>query len=146
MMTTINDFPEVPTELIKEEVAKETANTLNLVNYQIAELLRIKEELEKRLNAVLEHGDDGSKTYVVDKFKVTVTTGYNYTLNKDEYEVVGNQLQACFNPVRTRTAYDLDKKVIKDAEKYASKEELQLLSQIISKKAKKLHVKVSPAV
>jgi hypothetical protein len=124
----------------------EYAKTLNTINYEIAELARIKEELEARLCALLEHGDDGSKTYVCDKYKVTVTTGYNYTLNKEEYMTIGSHLPQCFNPVRQKISFELDKTIIKDAEKYGSVDDLNLLAQIISKKPKKLHVKIGAAV
>jgi len=132
--------------MLKEDAIKDSATTLNLVNFQIAELLRIKEELEARLCALLEHGDDGSRTYTCDKFKITVTTGYIYTLDKNEYMTIGNQIPACFNPVKQRISYDIDKQVIRDAEKYASAEEMALLSQVISKKPKKLHLKLGAAV
>lgn len=123
----------------------EYAKTLNTINYEIAELARIKEELEARLSALLEHGDDGSKSYVVDKYKVTISTGYNYTLNKEEYMTLGSRLPTCFNPVREKISYDLDKSIIRDAEKYGSPDDLNLLAQMISKKPKKLHIRISSA-
>lgn len=75
-----------------------------------------------------------------------VTTGYNYTLDKDEYEVVCCRLPDCFNPVKKRISYDLDKKIIKSCEKYGSSEEVLLMSQMISKKPKKLHIKITAGV
>ena len=130
-------------EIIRNNELQDILSTLNNINYQIAELARIKEELEKRVNALLEHHDDGSKTYVVDKFKVTIKSGYNYSLNKDEYEVIGSRLQSCFNPVKQKISYELDKKVIRDCEKYGSKEDVLLLSQVISKKPAKLNIRIS---
>jgi hypothetical protein len=124
----------------------EYTKTLNTINYEIAELARIKEELEARLCALLEHNDDSSKTYVCDKFKVTVKTGYNYTLNKEEYMIVGHRLPLCFNPVKQVTKYELDKAVIRDAEKYGSPDDLKLMAQLISKKPSKLHVSIKAAV
>ena len=124
----------------------EYAKTLNIINYEIAELARIKEELEARLSALLEHSDDGSRTYICDKYKVTVTSGYNYTLNKEEFMAIASRLPQCFNPVRQKMSYEIDKSIIRDAEKYGSAEELQLLAQVISKKPKKLHIKISAAV
>lgn len=138
----MSEFPEVN----KDDKIKETIITLNTISYQVAELLRIKEELEKRLCNYLEHGDDGSKTYTCDKWKATVTTGWNYTLDKEEYEILKDSLPACFNPVVERVAYDLDKKIIKDCEKYGSSTELELLSKIVSKKPKKLHIKITAGV
>ncbi len=133
-------------ETNQQDTIIDVANTLNNVNFQIAELLRIKEELDAQLNALLEHGDEGSKTYVVSKFKVTITSGYNYTLNKEEYELMGNRFPSCFNPVKKRVSYDLDKSIIKDCEKYGSAADLEIMSSVISKKPKKLHVKISAGI
>ena len=132
--------------MTREDEIKENLQVLNMISYKMADLARIKEELEARVCALIEHGDDGSKTYTEGKFKVTITTGYNYTLNKEEYEVLGARLQEQFNPVRKRVAYDLDKNIIKDAEKYASASELALLAQLIQKKPKKLHIKICAGV
>ena len=132
--------------MTKFDEIHDLCSTLNNVSYQIAELARVKEELEKRVNALLEHSDDGSKTYVVGKFKVTVSSGYNYTLNKEEYEVLSTRLSPCFNPVKMKQSYELDKKIIRDCEAYGSKDDVMLLSEIISKKPKKLNVRILAAV
>lgn len=125
---------------------KDSITTLNLVNYQIAELLRIKEELEGRLSDLFDHPEDCSKTYTFEKHKVTLTSKYIYSLNKDEYEAIGSRLSDEFNPVKTKTIYELDKKTIKKAENYASAEDLHTLSSIINKKPAKLHVKITAGV
>ncbi len=138
----MNEFPELDNT---QERIKELAMTLDGVSYQVAELLRIKESLEIKLHTLLGHGDEGSKSYTVDRYKVTVTTGYNYSLNKEEFELIGDNLPRCFNPVKQRIAYDLDKSVIRECEKYGSAEEINLLAQLIEKKPKKLHIKVSAA-
>ena len=129
-----------------QENIKDLAQTLNLVNYQIADLSKIKAEIENKLFKLLDHPDDCSKTYTQDKFKITITTGYNYTLDKDEYSVLKDRLPACFNPVTEKISYQIDKKVIREAEKYGSSADLDLLGKIVSKKPKKLHVKISAAV
>lgn len=129
--------------IIKQHNTKETINTLNIINYQVAELLRIKEELEEKLLHLFEHSDDSSKTYVFEKWKTTLTTGYNYTLDKDEYLIMKTHLR--INPVKERVAYDVDKKIIKDCERYGNEEDLALINQIITKKPKKLHVKIAAA-
>lgn len=128
--------------MLQQDAINDTVTTLNLINFQVAELLRIKEELEARLCALLEHGDEGSKTYTHNKYKITVSTGYNYSLNKDEYEILASRVPVCFNPVKKRMAYDLDKSIIRDAEKYASADELALLAEFLEKKPKKLHIKI----
>lgn len=130
----------------KEDELKDNVSTLNLINYQIAELCRIKEELEARVSALLEHCDDGSQTYTIDKYKVTVTTKYNYSLDKDEYECMGGRLPARFNPVEKKTTYHLNKQIIRDAERYCSEEELELFNSMISKKPAKLHLKITAGI
>jgi hypothetical protein len=129
-----------------QDEIQDLISTLNNVNHQVAELLRIKEALEPRLAALLQHGEDGSKTYICGKHKVTVKTAWIYTLNKDEYVVMGSHLPACFNPVTMRTSYDLNKSVIRDAEKYASPSELELMATMISKKPAKLSIKITAGI
>ena len=142
----MNDFPELDLNIQREQRIEETALTLHTISLQIAELLRIKEELESRLNALLEHGDDCQKTYTYGRWKVTVKSGYNYTLDIDEYESIGNFLPKGFDPVQKKVKYELNKNVIKACEKYGSPEEKELLKQFVSQKPTKLHVKVSPGV
>lgn len=133
-------------EMNKDTAIKDAVTTLNLINYQMAELARIKEELESRLNILFEHGEEGQKTYTYDKWKITIKSGYNYSLNKDEYESIGARLPKQFNPVTERIAYDINKNIVRDAEKYASKDNLELLCQFISKKPSKLNIKITAGV
>ena len=134
-------------ELVSEqERLQEDIQTLSLVNFQIAELVQIKEKLEARIANGLQHGEDYSKTYYFDKYKVVVTTGYTYSLDKDEYEVMESRIPAAFNPVKKRTAYDLDKKILREAEKYASADDLLLLASFIEKKPKKLAIRITAGV
>ena len=136
------DF-EISPQSLQEQDVQETARTLETVNYQIAELSRIKEELESRLCALCEHGDEGQKTYTHGKFKVIVTTGYIFSLDKEEYELMKNHIPECFNPVKTKMIYEVDKKIIKDIEKYGSETDKELIYGFVSKKPKKLHVRVT---
>lgn len=121
-------------------------NTLNNINYQLAELSRIKETIEPRVAELLQHGDDGSKTYTAGKFKVTAKTGYIYSLNKEEYTINAARLPACFNFVKQRISFDIDKSVLRDAEKYASAEELELIATMVSKKPSKLNIKITAGI
>ena len=130
----------------RDDEIQDLVSTLNNVNFQLAELARIKEVLEPKLAVLLQHGEDGSKSYIAGKFKVTVTTGFNYTLNKDEYTINSGRLPKCFNFVKQRIAYDIDKATLRDAEKYASADELELIATMVSKKAKKLHIKLTAGI
>ena len=142
----MSDFPEVNLQLQREERIQETAMTLHAISLQVAELLRIKEELEARLNALLEHGDDCQKTYTYGRWKVTVKSGYNYSLNIDEYETMGHFLPKGFDPVRKVLKHELNKNIIKACEQYGSEEEKALMKKFVSLKPSKLHVKVSAGV
>jgi hypothetical protein len=132
--------------MLRDDAIEEYSKELVRISFQMAELARIKEELEFKLLEWLDHPPEGQKTYIQGKYKITMTTGYNYKLDIEEYEIVGAQLPRCFQPVRQRIAYDLNKEVIRDIEKYGSKEEQLILSQFVSKTPKKLHVRVSPGV
>ncbi len=129
----------------RDDEIQDLVSTLNNINFQLAELARIKEALEPRLAALLQHGEDGSKSYIAGKYKITVTSGFNYTLNKEEYQINSARLPSCFNFVKQRVAFDIDKATLRDAEKYASAEELELIASMVSKKAKKLHIKLTSA-
>ena len=130
----------------KDEAIADMVGALNTIAYQMAELARIKEELEARVSAMLEHGDDGSQTYTVGKFKVTCTAGYIYSVDKEEYEIMHARLPGRFNPVTIKQTYHLDKQIIRDAERFCSADEKALFDTMFSKKPSKLNVKVRAAV
>lgn len=138
---TSND--DVLPERTTQATLEEDISTLDHVNYQIAELKRIKECIEDRIRYTLHDKEEGQKTYNVDTYSVTIKTGYNYRLNKEEYEVVGKRLNANFNPVKEVVKYEIDKKVVRDAEKYASQDELNLMSQFIVKSEAKPSIKIT---
>ncbi len=142
----MNDFPEPNIQVLREERIQETALTLHTISLQVAELLRVKEELEKRLNALLEHSDDCQKTYTYGRWKLTVKSGYNYSLDVDEYKTIGHFLPKGFDPVREVTKFELNKNIIKACEKYGSEEEKELMRKFVTSKPSKLHIKVSPGV
>lgn len=130
----------------KHDELKDLISTLENINYQIAELARIKEELEPRVAELLGHGSDGSKTYTEGRYKVTCKSGWIYTLNKEEYEINSARLPACFKIVKQRIAYDVDKNAIKDIEKYGNADDLNLLASFVSKKPAKLHIKIGAGI
>lgn len=133
-------------DMILNDELQDLISTLNNINYQIAELSRIKEAIEPRVAELLGHGDDGSKTYTCGRWKVTAKTGYIYSLNKEEYQISAGRLPKCFNFVKQRLSYDIDKATLRDAEKYASAEELELIATMVSKKPSKLHVSIKAGI
>lgn len=132
--------------MLREDAIKDTAQTLETISYQVAELLRIKEELEARLAAMLEHGEDGQKSYYEGKFKIVVRSGYNYSLDKEKYEMLGRHLNSSVDPIQKVVKYEINKKVLREAYDHASDKELQILDEIITKKPAKLSVTITSGV
>lgn len=134
-------------EVFKNDIPKfldDNVKALDFVNYQIAELIEIKQKLEAEIKESLNHNIKGSKTYEVGKHKVTITTGSIYTLNKEEYEVYKNRIPTEFNPIKESKKYEVINSIMKKAEEYASKEDMLLISNFITEKPSKLNIKVSP--
>ena len=132
--------------MLREDAIKDTVSTLELIAYEMADLARCKEELEKRLCALLEHGDDGQKTYIENKWKIVVKTGYNWTLNKEKYEMIGRQLDSKLDPVQKVTKYELNKKIIRDAYACGNERDLQILDEILTKKPAKLSITIGAGI
>lgn len=128
--------------MLREDYIQDTAKTLQTINYQIAELSRMKEELEKRLAATLEHKDEGQSTYIEGRYKIVVKTGFNYTLDREEYDSIGSRLPSQFDPVTKSIKYDINKKIMRDVYTYGAPSDIELLEQIIKKKPAKLSVTI----
>jgi hypothetical protein len=96
-MKYVDEFPDV---LDQDHIVKDTIMFLEQLNYQIAELQRIKESKEQKLRELLNHEKEGAETYVCGRFKATITTGWNYTLDKKKYEEFADLINPKFNPVQ----------------------------------------------
>lgn len=125
-------------------VLEDQVQTINFINYQIAELNRIKGELEQRVADALEHNKLGQKSYTVGSYQVTVKTGVNYSIDLSEYEVYKNHLPENFNPVVSKTKYEVNKKLLEEAQKYGSDKDLETIAKFITEKPAKLYVAVKP--
>ena len=132
--------------MLKHEAILETAKTLDRIAYEMAELARIKEELERRMMALLEHSDEGQKTYVEGKYKILLKTGYNYTLDKEKYEMLSRHLNSSIDPITRVTKYEINKKVLRESYLHASERELEILNEIITKKPAKLSVTITAGI
>lgn len=132
--------------VLTEDYIKEIAGVLLQIDYQIADLTRVKEELENKLVNAIGHKEEGQKMYVYGKYKITVKTGVNYTLDKEEYEVLGGRLPIEINPVTLVTKYELNKKIIRDGYLYGCVDDIKILDTILKKKPSKLSVVIGAAV
>lgn len=113
---------------------------LDMVNYQLAELKDIKERIESAIVEIMQPEDDCQRTHVVDKYKLTIKTGYIYSIDKEEYEIIADKIPMCFCPVTRRMSYDINKQNLRDLEKFGSGEEKELVASIVSKKPAKTSV------
>ena len=119
---------------------------LNRLNFEMARIKAIKEEIEALLIAALDHNKEGQKTYTVNEFAVTVKTDIIYSLDKAEYQVYKSHISSQFDPVKEKISYEIDKKTMREIEIYAGEDELLTISKFISKKPAKASVKISAAV
>lgn len=129
--------------LDKQNEIIDIAKTLQRCADEMARLKRMEEELNKRMAALMEHGE-GEKTYSEAGYKIKVTRTLNYSLDKEEYEIIKNQIRPEFDPVRkveqTKIVYNLDKSVIRQYKKYADDTTLSLLDTIVKEKPETLKV------
>lgn len=124
----------------------EVVETLEIVNYQLAQLKEIKERLENQVVEKVNHTIEGQKKYDCGKYAVTVKSGVIYSLDKNEYQIYKNHLQESLNPVREKISYEIDKKHMKEVEKYASQKDLEVMAHFITKKPAKVSVSIKANV
>jgi ribosomal protein S17E len=128
----------------QQKILEDKVKTIDAINHQIAEFNRIKSELEQQVFDSLEHDKIGQKSYIVGEYAVTIKTGVNYSINLEEYEVYKNHLSDSFNPVIQKTKYEVNKKLLEEAQKYGSQKDLETIAKFITEKPAKLYVAVKP--
>jgi len=139
---TMNDFPEFDTT---EQQLEEQIKHLDWINYQIAELLKDKHKSEQNLIQLLKHNINGQKKYNVGIYAVTVTTGFNYSLNKKNYESFGQELSKNLNPVKIKKAYYLDKKIINLCYEIGDLKDKNIMNELITSTPKKINITITAA-
>ena len=120
-MNMIDEFPEVD----KMDAIGEVIKEIERAKFYIADCTKVKNELEAHLAALLEHGE-GQKTYYEAGFEICVKSLSNYSLDKEEYEILKTRIPVEFDPVRKSKkeviTYNLDKKIIKNIMTYGDDE------------------------
>ena len=141
-----------------QHTIEDTLKTINLVNYQIAELVDIKAKLERQLIEAMgrakfitddegkyimtDMSHEGLKQHVVGKYKFKIKTDYNISVNKEEYEIVKCILRHEFNPVVEKISLSINNKLLNDVEKYGSDDDKGLVQQFIVKTPAKPYVSI----
>lgn len=131
---------------MNENKIHDNISCLNSLNFKIAELLTIKEKIEKEIIGLFNHDKEGSKTYNIEKYNVIIKTDFTYSLNKDLYEAIKYEIPISINPVKEFISYTINKKLLKDIEKSNDSHSLLTLSKIITKKPLKPNIKISANV
>ncbi len=138
-----------------EDLMYDHLKNLETVNFQLAELKLIKEKIEAKilsLSGRVTYSDnetiasidkDGAETHFYGKYKVTIGTSYIYSIDKDEYAVLKNRISPLYCPIKEVVKVEVDKRKLRECERYASEDELLVLSQIITKKFAKPTVKIT---
>lgn len=143
-----NEFvnPSVDAQkMIEDHKINQMILHLNQINEQVAELKEIKEKLELRLSEKLQHPEEGRKTYVRGKYAVTVTSGWNYKLDKKEYEIMKSHIKPEFNPVRERITYYVSAPEYRKVEQYGSRHDIEMIAKLMPKEPAKIRVSIELA-
>jgi hypothetical protein len=141
-MTINNEYEGFEVDM-SVKINEHLAN-LDRINYQVAELLRIKAEIEKLV--ILETGrgefdgsgnlikitKEGRHQHLIGKYKIKIKTDLLYKVNKEEYEIIKNSLREEFNPIKTSISYRVDKKTLASIDLYGSEEDKKLIDKFIS--------------
>lgn len=133
------DFPVDMTVKINEYLLE-----LDRINYQVAELQRIKGEIEKLVlqeTRRVEYDEEGNITnilkegkhqHIIGKYKVVIKTEMIPKINKADYEVYKVLLSNEFNPVKTSISYRVDNKTLNNVRLYGSKGDNETVDKFLS--------------
>jgi len=128
--------------MLVEERVKDAISSLRIIKDKIDELNLMKERLVDELNILVNHKPAGSKTYQFGNTKFTLTSGYNYCLDKSRYEEVVAIAPELCTFVKPVVKYDLDVKKIEALEASQYVADRKILAMMITKKPKKLYIKL----
>jgi hypothetical protein len=139
-----------------EDLDEHIAN-LDWINFQIADLKLAKEKLENfilELIGSVEYVDDeivnishaGSKTHNSGRYKITVTTDYNYKINKEAYEQLKEKISPEFDPVIKEEKYRVSKNIYFALDKFGSIEEKKARDKFITLEFAKPRIEVKKNV
>ena len=137
------------------ETFKEPSNSTKLVkdlidhiqqcNDDISSLSLAKQHSEHKLKDMLCHTKHGSHTHEFLDYKITITTGSNFTLDKNafyEYLTGHEKIDSKFDIVKQITKYDINPKAIKNLDMFGTNRDIALKDTFIKQNEKKLHVKI----
>ena len=142
-------FPDTDTDTDSNHVIKDLIFHIQQCNHLIEHTSIDKQRSEERLAEMLCHTKHGAHTHEFQDYKITITTGSNYTLDKNkfaDYLCGENKIDSRYNIVKPVTKYELNNKGIKDCDMYGSEQDRQLKDSFIKATPKKLHVKIQHCI
>ncbi len=126
-------------------MVKDLINHIEECNNSISNLNLAKQKSEQALRDMLCHTKHGAHTHEFMDYKITITTGSNYSLDKNayaEYLMSHEHIDSRFNIVKPVTKYELNLKALKDCDMYGTEQDRKLKDSFIKATEKKLHVKI----
>lgn len=149
-MLPLHEYNKNTQEIQKTSITVDLGNLIGMlshINKEIEILNKNKVLLEQQIAKAISHPDNCSTTYRdVAGFKLVISSGYNYSLNISQYEEIKTKLPKHLSIVTERKAYDLRLAALKDWEYYVNDSQdaelKSLFDSLITKKPKKLHIKV----
>lgn len=123
---------------MQEHILIDNIKTLHQVNFQIAELLKMKQKLEEVIIDGIGHEHIGSRTYYYDLYKVIIKTPLISTLDLKNYKILKDDIPEHMDPVTQSTVYKICKKKLDYINSTVDKKDLLFLSEfIVAKPGKK---------
>ena len=140
----MNNQFNITVEDTKKFNIQELCSQAVAIKSKIDDLSKIKKSIEDDLRNLLDHSEagEGTQTYKEGNAKISITTGYNYRIDANLYETIGDTLDDRINPVKEKITYSLDKKKLEIAHEFATDDELDLLDKLVLTSQKKPSIKI----
>lgn len=142
MKNTDDGFDLVSEESLFNSRLSEHIANLEMINYQLGDLKRIKEALEKKIltniglvkyegSKITSVAHDGAQTLIIDRYKLVIKTNKLYKIDKKDYESLVSNIPNSLNPVRKSFKYVIDRGKMEEIEQSGSKEEKELVASFV---------------
>jgi len=119
---------------------RELVEELEDIHNNLYQLNQQKQHLNTEVQTLLKANDDCDITHTGEKYTVKLHTGYNYKINIAAYLQYKDQLT--LNPITQNISPVIEKKGIRELEKYGNDATLMTYSKFITTTRKKLYVKI----
>lgn len=138
----MNDFFDAidPSHLIKDLIVH-----IQQCSHDIERISLDKQASEQRLKEMLGHTKHGSHTHEFLDYKITVTTGSNFTLDKNafaDYLMGDRKIDSRYDVVKPVSSYEINKKALTNLDMFGSQADIELKNKFIRQSDKKLHIRI----